>query len=169
VYSKRNDSGNKKCSREFSPGKIFIAAVTSKTAVIIVHLSHTITIHQPRELSMPAYDKEMLLIKFVKNNGKEIGCLNWYAIHPTNRGNKNRLITGDNKGYASYLFEKEKGTNIKNKETFIAAFANSNCGDISGNVKYGIPDLIHDFARMQEFGERRIEKLRSFIVQQPYS
>jgi len=54
-------------------------------------------------------DKEMLLIKFVKNNVKEIGCLNWYAIHPTNRGNKNRLITGDNKGYASYLFENEKG------------------------------------------------------------
>jgi neutral ceramidase len=105
-------------------------------------------------------DKEMLLIKFVKNNGKEIGCLNWYAIHPTNRGNKNRLITGDNKGYASYLFEKEKGTNIQNKGTFIAAFANSNCGDVSGNIKYGVPDLFHDFARMQEFGEKQYNKAK---------
>lgn len=103
-------------------------------------------------------DKEMLLIKFVKNDGKEIGCLNWYAIHPTNRGNKNRLITGDSKGYASYLFEKEKGTNIQNKETFIAGFANSNCGDVSGNVKYGVPDLVHDFARMQEFGKKQFTK-----------
>jgi neutral ceramidase len=105
-------------------------------------------------------DKEMLLIKFVKNDGNEIGCINWFAIHPTNRGNKNKLITGDNKGYASYLFEKEKGTSIQNKETFIAAFANSNCGDISGNVKYGIPDLVHDFERMREFGEKQYQKAK---------
>jgi neutral ceramidase len=105
-------------------------------------------------------DTEMLLIKFVKNGGKEIGCLNWYAIHPTNRGNKNKLITGDNKGYASYLFEKEKGTNIQSKETFIAAFANSNCGDVSGNVKYGVPDLVHDFLHMQENGEKQFNKAR---------
>ena len=105
-------------------------------------------------------DKEMLLIKFVKNDGKEIGCINWFAIHPTNRGNKNKFITGDNKGYASYLFEKEKGTNIHEKETFIAAFANSNCGDISGNVKYGIPDLVHDFVHMQEYGEKQYRKAK---------
>ncbi len=105
-------------------------------------------------------DKEMLLIKFVKNDGKEIGCINWFAIHPTNRGNKNKLITGDNKGYASYLFEKEKGTTINAKESFIAAFANSNCGDISGNVKYGIPDLVHDFARMKEYGEKQFSKAK---------
>jgi neutral ceramidase len=108
-------------------------------------------------------DKEMLLIKFVKNGGKEIGCLNWYAIHPTNRGNKNRLITGDNKGYASYLFEEEKGTDISARETFIAAFANSNCGDISGNVKYGVPDLLHDFNRMQEFGEKQYNKAKELF------
>ncbi len=105
-------------------------------------------------------DKEMLLIKFVKNDGKEAGCLNWYPIHPTNRGNKNKLITGDNKGYASYLFEKEKGTNIQEKETFIAAFANSNCGDISGNVKYGVPDLVHDFAHMQDFGVKQYTRAK---------
>lgn len=103
-------------------------------------------------------DKEMLVLKFVKDDGKEIGCVNWFAIHPTNRGNKNRLITGDNKGYASYLFENEKGMQIKEKETFVAAFANSNCGDISGNVKYGIPDLVHDFDRMKEFGEKQYNK-----------
>ena len=105
-------------------------------------------------------DKEMLLLKFVKNNGREIGCINWFAIHPTNRGNKNKLITGDNKGYASYLFEKERRTNIHDKETFIAAFANSNCGDVSGNVKYGVPDLVHDFARMKEFGEKQFDKAK---------
>ena len=105
-------------------------------------------------------DKEMFLIKFVKNNEKEIGCINWYAIHPTNRGNKNTLINGDNKGYASYLFEKEMDTNILEEETFAAAFANSNCGDVSGNVKYGVPDLVHDFIRMKEFGEKQYNKAK---------
>ncbi len=108
-------------------------------------------------------DKEMLLIKFVKRDGKKIGCLSWYAIHPTNRGNKNRLITGDNKGYASYLFEKEMGTDILEDETFVAAFANSNCGDVSGNVRYGVPDLVHDFTRMQEFGEKQYTKAKELF------
>lgn len=109
-------------------------------------------------------DKEMQLLKFVKNDGKEIGCISWFAIHPTNRGNKNKLITGDNKGYASYLFEKEQGTSINSKETFIAAFANSNCGDISGNVKYGVPDLVHDFAHMKEFGEKQFSKAKELYI-----
>ncbi len=105
-------------------------------------------------------DKKMLLLKFVKNNGKEIGTLNWYPIHPTNRGNKNKLITGDNKGYASYLFEEEKKADIKENETFIAAFGNSNCGDVSGNVKYGVPDLVNDFVHMQEFGIKQYKKAK---------
>ena len=108
-------------------------------------------------------DHEMLLIKFVKSNGKVVGCLSWYAIHPTNRGNKNRLISSDNKGCASYLFEKEMRTDIHAKETFVAAFANSNCGDVSGNVKYGVPDLVHDFIHMQEFGNRQYKKAKELF------
>ena len=109
-------------------------------------------------------DNEMLLLKFVKDNGKEIGCINWYAIHPTNRGNKNTLISGDNKGYASYLFEKEMGTDILSVETFIAAFANSNCGDVSGNVSYGVPDLVHDFMRMRDLGEKQFNKAKELYI-----
>ena len=108
-------------------------------------------------------DKEMLLIKFVKEDGTNIGCLNWYAIHPTNRGNKNQLITGDNKGYASYLFEKEMKTDSSGNDNFIAAFANSNCGDVSGNVRFGVPDLIHDFPHMQEFGEKQYNKAKELF------
>lgn len=117
-----------------------------------------------RNLYQSNTDKEMLLVKLVKDSGKVVGCLNWYAIHPTNRGNKNRLISSDNKGYASYLFEREMGTNIREKETFVAAFANSNCGDVSGNVKYGVPDLVHDFARMKEFGDAQYAKAKDLFV-----
>ena len=31
----------------------------------------------------------------------------WFAVHPVSMENTNKLISSDNKGYASYLFEKE--------------------------------------------------------------
>ncbi len=95
--------------------------------------------------------KEMTLIKFVKGNGDAMGSLNWFAVHATNMGQKNRLISGDNKGYAEELFEKNRGV--------ISAFANSCSGDISPNVKYGgPPDGVHDFERTIECGKKQYEK-----------
>lgn len=151
----------KRANENLAPGKIFInKGDVEDCGFNRSQMAFESNLEWQQDKTISNTDKEMLLIKFVKNDGKEIGCINWFAIHPTNRGNKNKLITGDNKGYASYLFEKEKGTNINNKETFIAAFANSNCGDVSGNVKYGIPDLIHDFERMKEFGEKQYKKAK---------
>jgi neutral ceramidase len=46
--------------------------------------------------------------------------------------NTNRLINGDNKGYASYLVEKMM--NRGNTGKFVAAFAQSNEGDVSPNT-----------------------------------
>jgi neutral ceramidase len=87
-------------------------------------------------------DKEMLVLKFTRESAAGLipaGMLCWYAIHPTDRGQLNRLVTGDNKGHASALFESEMGTVRNQPGTFIAAFANSNCGDVSGNVEFGRP------------------------------
>jgi neutral ceramidase len=47
----------------------------------------------------------MTLLRLQKRTGLEIGTLNWFAVHGTSMGNDNHLISGDNKGYASYLFE----------------------------------------------------------------
>jgi neutral ceramidase len=107
-------------------------------------------------------DREMLLLKFVKlgDGGQErpIGVLNWYPIHPTDRGQKNTLVTGDNKGSASSLFEQQMGTDVSQPETFVAAFANANCGDVSGNVELAhIPDGIHDRAQMEKHGRQQFE------------
>ena len=107
-------------------------------------------------------DREMLLLKFVKSDdgGEErpVGALSWYAIHPTDRGQKNTLVTGDNKGYASFLFEQQMGTDVSERETFVAAFANANCGDVSGNVELGhIPDGIHDRTQMEKHGRQQYE------------
>lgn len=100
--------------------------------------------------SWPPEEKEMTLLKFIDGTDKAIGSLNWYAVHGTNFGQKNRLITGDNKGYAEELFEKDKGVT--------SAFANSCCGDISPNMGLGVPDGIHDFEHAMTFGKRQYEE-----------
>ncbi len=79
-------------------------------------------------------DREMLLLKFahdLDNLGHErvVGALNWYAIHPTSLGMYNRIISGDNKGWAAMLMERAQGAG------FVAGFGNASAGDISGNYR----------------------------------
>ncbi len=81
-------------------------------------------------------DQEMILLKFVGIDGTERGMINWHAVHPDSIGPENKLISGDSKGLASYLFEKDKGTNYFSGDTFIAAFAQANSGDITPNVPF---------------------------------
>ncbi len=49
----------------------------------------------------------MQILKFVDTDGKPLGMISWFAVHCTSMNNTNRLISGDNKGYASYRFERE--------------------------------------------------------------
>jgi len=92
----------------------------------------------------PLYNR-MTLLRFVDQNHNLIGSINWFALHPTNMGERNRLISGDNKGYAEQLLEAQtKG---------IDAFANSCCGDISPNIGRGVPLGKHDIANMVEFAK----------------
>lgn len=108
-------------------------------------------------------DNEMLLLKFVHLNGTTetpIGILNWYAIHPTDREQYNTLVTGDNKGSAAEKCE------AASQEPIIAAFANANCGDVSGNVAYGsIPTGINDLERMQKHGQQQYQQAQSLFDQ----
>lgn len=105
-------------------------------------------------------DKTMVLLKLLADTGDEIGMINWFAVHPTSVGNTNRLITGDNKGYAEYRFEKLKGTDYsaENQKTFVASFAQTNTGDVSPNIYWGYPDGVNDYARMKIIGDRQYEK-----------
>jgi neutral ceramidase len=59
--------------------------------------------------------------------GRPVGVVNWFATHGTSLTNRNTLISGDNKGYAAYHWEsREPG--------LVAAFAQTNAGDMSPNV-----------------------------------
>lgn len=81
-------------------------------------------------------DKKMTVLRLEEQVGTEVGMISWFAVHATSMGNDNHLISGDNKGYASYLFEKAKATNYSAPKTFVAAFAQSDEGDVSPNI-YG--------------------------------
>jgi neutral ceramidase len=74
------------------------------------------------------YDTTMTLLRFETLQHKPFAMINWFPLHGTSLDNKNTLISGDNKGYAAYRFEHDpKSTGV------IAAFAQSNAGDVSPN------------------------------------
>lgn len=78
----------------------------------------------------------MLLLKFVSSTKSLLGVLNWFAVHATSMNNTNTLVSGDNKGYASYALEEEINGVFSEpgKGPFIAAFASTNLGDVSPNT-----------------------------------
>eukprot|EP00057_Strongylocentrotus_purpuratus_P021390 XP_011675864.1 PREDICTED: neutral ceramidase [Strongylocentrotus purpuratus] len=81
-------------------------------------------------------DKLMTVLKLVDTNGADIGMINWFAVHGTCMNNTNKLISGDNKGYASQLMEKHFNPGaLPGKGKFVAAFASSNLGDVSSHTK----------------------------------
>lgn len=49
----------------------------------------------------------MTQLKFIAADGHPMGVINWFAVHPTSMNNTNRLVSSDNVGYASILFEKK--------------------------------------------------------------
>lgn len=48
----------------------------------------------------------MTQLKLVSSEGVGLGVINWYAVHGTSMNSSNCLVTSDNVGYASVLFEK---------------------------------------------------------------
>lgn len=107
-------------------------------------------------------DKRMTLLRLQGDDGREVGLINWFAVHATSMGNDNLLISGDNKGYASYLFEKLKGTSYTATRTFVAAFAQSNEGDVSPNIYGGTQgEGDNDFESTEASGGNQYNKARA--------
>ncbi|MGK5092687.1 neutral/alkaline non-lysosomal ceramidase N-terminal domain-containing protein [Deltaproteobacteria bacterium TL4] len=109
-------------------------------------------------------NKEMTILKFVKATGDEIGMIDWFAVHSTSMNKYLRYISSDNKGHAEYLFERDKGTDYQAAETFVAAFANSEQGDVSPNVD-GLQSKEDDsFKRTQNSGIRQYQKAKELYA-----
>ncbi|WP_372865314.1 neutral/alkaline non-lysosomal ceramidase N-terminal domain-containing protein [Spongiibacter sp.] len=86
----------------------------------------------------------MTLLRLQRANGKEVGSINWFAVHPTSDalseyGLGAVPISGDNKGYAAYLFERIKGRS--DNEDFIAGFMQADEGDAFSQLWFDNDDM----------------------------
>lgn len=106
------------------------------------------------------FDTRMTLLRF-QGVQEEIGTINWFPLHAVSMSNLNQLISADNKGYASYLFEKEKGVDYFQDKNFVAAFAQSNEGDVSPNIGEEPDDqFVFDFKRTKLAALKQYEKAK---------
>lgn len=83
-------------------------------------------------------DEQTTLLR-IERDGRLVGAVNWFATHGTSMTNRNTLISSDNKGYAAYHWERlEHGVDYLASEPpdFIAAFAQTNTGDMSPNLDH---------------------------------
>ncbi|KXX78051.1 Neutral ceramidase [Madurella mycetomatis] len=80
-------------------------------------------------------DKTMTLLRFQRaSDGKNIGVLTWFPVHPTSMLGNNTHVSGDNKGLAAYLFEKSVAGSSQAADGFVAGFSQANVGDTSPNT-----------------------------------
>lgn len=84
--------------------------------------------------SYPDTDPEMTVLKLVREQ-QPVGMISWFATHAVSLPSTNTLLSGDNKGYAEYLFEQQEGANSRAADAFVAAFAQSNAGDMTPNLR----------------------------------
>jgi len=112
---------------------------------------------QEREQYSDNIDKKMTLLKLSRDSG-DIGMINWYAVHPTSMTYHNRLISGDHKGYASLAFERRKNAGSDTRESFVAAFAQANPGDVTPNLNLNNTGPgSDDFDSTKIIGDRQLE------------
>ncbi|NEW38878.1 neutral/alkaline ceramidase [Nocardia cyriacigeorgica] len=103
----------------------------------------------------------------LRKGGREVGAITWFATHNTSMTNKNRLISSDNKGYASFSFEHtEHGVRyLDGKADFIAAFAQTNSGDMSPNLNLrpGSGPTDNEFDNTRILGDRQYRAAKSAL------
>jgi neutral ceramidase len=80
-------------------------------------------------------DPQTSLVR-IDRDGRPVGAINFFATHGTSMTNRNTLISGDNKGYAAYHWERlvEAADYLVGQPDFIAAFAQTNPGDMTPNI-----------------------------------
>jgi neutral ceramidase len=98
----------------------------------------------------------------VRQGGTDVGAISWFATHGTSMTGKNTLISGDNKGYAGYAWEHDRaGVRYRDgdRPEFVAAFAQSNAGDMSPNLNLrpGSGPTENEFDNTRIIGTRQVD------------
>lgn len=110
-----------------------------------------------------AIDPAMTVLRF-RQGGSDIGAISWFATHSTSLTNKNTLLSPDNKGYASYAWEHgaEGVRYLDGDKGFVAAFPNTNAGDMSPNLNLrpGSGPTEDEFENTRIIGDRQYRKAK---------
>ncbi len=114
-----------------SPGRIYINKGNLTNASI--NRSLVAYDNNTDAANFSSIDEEMTVLKFLKSE-KEVGMISWFGVHPTSLSMTYSHNSADNKGYAALKFERLKNASYEESDTFIAAFANTNAGDLSPNL-----------------------------------
>ena len=114
-----------------------------------------------------AIDPQTTLLR-IERDGVPVGVINWFATHGTSMTNRNRLISGDNKGYAAYHWERlvEGGDYLDGTPGLVAAFAQTNSGDMSPNLNHrpGSGPTEDEFENTRIIGTRQFEAAELLAV-----
>lgn len=102
-------------------------------------------------------------------DGTPRGLVNWFSIHPTSFSLKTTQISADNKGYAQYFTERDHGSTPTDAAPFVAAFAQSDEGDVvssQGNSfsSPGFEGAADDEVNVAVDGERQLAKSRQLLA-----
>ncbi len=79
-----------------------------------------------------AIDRNLYLLRVLSPEGNLRGAINWFGVHATSVGPKNRRISSDNKGYAATFLEQLYHHRQENTQ-FVGIFAQGAAGDVSPN------------------------------------
>ncbi|MGW0523376.1 neutral/alkaline ceramidase [Crossiella sp. NPDC003009] len=111
-------------------------------------------------------DPQTTLLRF-ERGGKPVGALNFFATHGTSLRGDHKLISGDNKGYASYHWERDvSGVDyLSGSPGFVAAFAQTSAGDMSPNLalKPGTGPTGDHIANTKIIGERQFAAAKRLL------
>ena len=144
---------------DLKPGRILIAAgEVEGGGAQRSRAAYMLNPEEERRAYPTDIDTRMTLVKFVVD-GKPVGILNWHAVHPTSMSFNNKLISSDNKGYAAYALERQLNrAGQGGAENFVAAFAQSNCGDVTPHLDLkGVGPGKDEFDGTRIMGGRQVD------------
>ncbi|WP_036520365.1 neutral/alkaline ceramidase [Nocardia sp. 348MFTsu5.1] len=81
----------------------------------------------PDKRAFPGGIDPAVTVLRLSQGGSDIGVITWFSTHGTSMADHNRLITVDNKGYASHRWELDE-------PGVVAAFPQTNAGDMTPNL-----------------------------------
>lgn len=157
--------------RDLAPGNLTVSH--SQLTGVGVNRSMVALRNNPQQLQdklIDGVDPTTVTLR-LERDGKTRALINWFAIHPTSLPTTNTLISSDNKGYAQWLLEnQDHGVDHYSGagDGFIAAFANSNAGDVSPNtwLRPGKGPTDNPFQNMKIQGTKQADAVRDQLRSQ---